>query len=241
MLLNFDIKFIFILAIPVLKTTNRGRPSATSIEVLKQRSLEQPERHVCFDCSRSFQRKKSLDTHILTHSNMKPYSCQYPGCTKKFKQSGQLKTHTRLHTGEKPFQCTHPICFISFAHANRKCPRHPNHPLKRVKNTSNKNVPFSERLFIDSCKENKYSVLQCIQNMDNQNYDDKNTLNFTNLQNKVYYANHLHEVNYCKSQNDVSNFNPQNDETKMRLLSAVALVQLCENNVNEKENIITRI
>jgi len=201
--------------------------------------MEQPERHVCFDCSRSFQRKKSLDTHILTHSNMKPYSCQYPGCTKKFKQSGQLKTHNRLHTGEKPFQCTYPMCFISFAHANRKCPHHPNHPLKRVKNNNNKNSPLGDQhQFIDSCKENKYSVLKCIQNMKNQNYDDKNGLNFTNHQSKVYYATHPNEVNYFKSQNDVVNFIPQNDETKMRLLSAVALVQLCENSVNEKENVI---
>ncbi|XP_065648518.1 metal regulatory transcription factor 1 [Hydra vulgaris] len=107
----------------------RGRPSTHTLQKL---CLENVHRHKCPDCHRSFPRKKSLDTHLLTHSNIKPYICDYPGCTRKFKQSGQLKTHLRLHTGEKPFQCSFPSCTVSFTHANRKCPRHPMHPLYRV-------------------------------------------------------------------------------------------------------------
>ena len=162
-------------------------------------------RHKCPDCHRSFPRKKSLDTHLLTHSNVKPYICDYPGCTRKFKQSGQLKTHLRLHTGEKPFQCSFPSCNVSFTHANRKCPHHPMHPLYRVSGETA--TLFGKKL-----------------------QDNENAVNW--LRNKYlrnpYHDKSLHFDSLCNSQplksSNISN--GLTDEEQKRMLSAVALVEL---------------
>lgn len=81
-----------------------------------------------------------LLTSLLYISGEKPYVCDYPRCTRKFAQSGQLKTHQRLHTGEKPFICAAPNCSRRFTHANRHCPDHPDHTLKRFSSKLEQNL-----------------------------------------------------------------------------------------------------
>ena len=57
----------------------------------------------CETCAKDFSSRKSLKTHKLIHSGLKPHQCNY--CAKSFRHSNTLKNHERIHRGEKPFSC----------------------------------------------------------------------------------------------------------------------------------------
>lgn len=210
---------------------SRGRPSADLIEILKQHSMQNPHRYSCSVCHRSFPRKKSLDTHRLTHSDVKPYACDFPGCNRKFKQSGQLKTHLRLHTGEKPFKCTYPYCATAFTHANRKCSLHPEFPLRRS-STDN----LSTNQFINMCSE-KLSDSENVEKIKNwfENYlanresklnDNKENIPPLELNQVKQDSSEDETVDVEIESDDSCRFPQANEENNKRLLSAVALVEL---------------
>lgn len=69
------------------------------------------KRHKCPFCSTEFTRHHNLKSHLLTHSQEKPYECQQ--CNASFRRLHDLKRHTKLHTGEKPHNC--PNCGRKFA------------------------------------------------------------------------------------------------------------------------------
>jgi len=204
---------------------SRGRPSATSLQILKQKSMENPFRFKCAVCSRSFPRKKSLDTHKLIHSDVKPYQCTFPNCNRKFKQSGQLKTHFRLHTGEKPFKCTYPLCETAFTHSNRKCPSHPDYSLQRMPgskllqtkksyaNMLGYNMDESYKQKVDAWLKGQLSVRGPLPDGKEKTVlsSIENTTNI-NLDNNIY------------------------EESNKRLLSAVALVELHDQTKTKMES-----
>jgi hypothetical protein len=56
-------------------------------------------------CDKSFSRPDSLDIHIKTHSNVRPFKCTYECCTKAYYHARSLKKHEKIHqkpTDEKP-------------------------------------------------------------------------------------------------------------------------------------------
>ncbi|KAB5555684.1 hypothetical protein PHYPO_G00036930 [Pangasianodon hypophthalmus] len=54
--------------------------------------------HRCTTCSRCFQFKHHLQSHMNSHSNLRPYGC--PVCRKAYAHSGSLSTHMKLHHSE---------------------------------------------------------------------------------------------------------------------------------------------
>ncbi|OKL60982.1 hypothetical protein UA08_03905 [Talaromyces atroroseus] len=61
------------------------------------------KKHRCPYCSTEFTRHHNLKSHLLTHSQEKPYVCQT--CQSRFRRLHDLKRHTKLHTGERPHIC----------------------------------------------------------------------------------------------------------------------------------------
>ncbi|EXJ96393.1 hypothetical protein A1O1_01519 [Capronia coronata CBS 617.96] len=69
------------------------------------------KKHRCPYCATEFTRHHNLKSHLLTHSQEKPYLCST--CQSRFRRLHDLKRHTKLHTGERPHIC--PKCGRKFA------------------------------------------------------------------------------------------------------------------------------
>lgn len=79
-------------------------------EVDKGKGKKQGE-FKCAECEKVCRTKKLLKYHLMSHSNLRPYSCDL--CSKSFKHRYEVNVHKRTHS--KPtFQCE--ICSKMFIH-----------------------------------------------------------------------------------------------------------------------------
>lgn len=69
----------------------------------KAKQSKPKERFLCTYCGQSFTWKRGLESHILTHSDERPYSCDI--CNKTFKRLNDLQLHRVIHSDEKPHKC----------------------------------------------------------------------------------------------------------------------------------------
>ena len=87
-----------------------------------------PQFYLCTfaSCNRSFTRYYNLKSHMRTHTNDRPYTCEM--CSAGFSRMHDLKRHANVHSGKRTFQCPH--CDKSFSrldavnrHKNTACKR----------------------------------------------------------------------------------------------------------------------
>ncbi|XP_012565572.2 zinc finger protein GFI1 homolog pag-3 [Hydra vulgaris] len=83
-------------------------------QILSKRFEYNEPFYSCAECGKKFYRWTSLTTHMLIHTDEKPFQCTY--CGKKFLRKSDLKKHEMMHTGVKPHQCT--ICGKHFSQSS---------------------------------------------------------------------------------------------------------------------------
>uniref|UniRef100_A0A8C6U4E9 Zinc finger protein 438 n=1 Tax=Neogobius melanostomus TaxID=47308 RepID=A0A8C6U4E9_9GOBI len=82
-----------------LQTANTlGNPPVPAPVALHLRGVSHSRLHRCPTCSRCFQFKHHLQSHMNSHNNSRPYAC--PVCRKAYAHSGSLSTHMKLHHSE---------------------------------------------------------------------------------------------------------------------------------------------
>lgn len=57
---------------------------------------------ICEICGKAYKHKYALNVHVGMHNGINPFSC--PHCKKSFTQKGALQRHIPIHTGEAPYQ-----------------------------------------------------------------------------------------------------------------------------------------
>jgi len=66
-------------------------------------------------CGKFFRYKSEIVRHTATHSESRPFICQYDNCFKAFKRNDALENHIRSsHTKETPFVCPFTDCGMKF-------------------------------------------------------------------------------------------------------------------------------
>ncbi|KAM8874329.1 uncharacterized protein znf648 [Spinachia spinachia] len=64
----------------------------------------------CTHCNWAFKKLCNLQSHLQTHTGLKPHVCDI--CGKAYSHQGTLQQHKRLHTGERPYHC--PFCVKTY-------------------------------------------------------------------------------------------------------------------------------
>ena len=85
-------------SVPAPDTENQQTDQQTQEEAPQQKVM-----HLCPYCSTMFARHHNLKSHLLTHSDVKPFLCQK--CNMEFGRFHDLKRHARLHTAKSLYTC----------------------------------------------------------------------------------------------------------------------------------------
>ncbi|GJE84720.1 C2H2-type zinc finger protein [Phanerochaete sordida] len=55
------------------------------------------KRYVCEVCEKRFERPSSLETHMNSHTGLRPHNCVVHGCPKSFSTKSNMQRHLRTH------------------------------------------------------------------------------------------------------------------------------------------------
>ncbi|XP_078115570.1 uncharacterized protein znf648 [Sander vitreus] len=64
----------------------------------------------CTHCNWAFKKLSNLQSHLQTHTGLKPHVCDI--CGKAYSHQGTLQQHKHLHTGDRPYHC--PFCVKTY-------------------------------------------------------------------------------------------------------------------------------
>ncbi|XP_026680895.1 gastrula zinc finger protein XlCGF71.1-like, partial [Diaphorina citri] len=112
----------------------KQRPALWAHKKLHDAKLEY--KFKCILCDRKFHRNSKLNSHMRTHSDVRPYKCDI--CEQHFKFNYDIQMHKRcVHSNIRPYQCT--LCSASFkrsSHLKQHGKTHikPEHDLKTKMN-----------------------------------------------------------------------------------------------------------
>lgn len=82
-------------------------------EVPKGQVIKVPSGYKCTICGRIFALRGNAKTHLITHTDVKPFPCDIEGCDKRLRTKESLRRHHMSHMGIKLFEC--PECKKKFS------------------------------------------------------------------------------------------------------------------------------
>ncbi|KAL0575212.1 hypothetical protein V5O48_006751 [Marasmius crinis-equi] len=70
-------------------------PVGETVGIVKKK--KKSKMHQCEICNKLFPRPSGLKTHMNTHYNLKPFTCEFPGCNRSFTVRSNARRHLRTH------------------------------------------------------------------------------------------------------------------------------------------------
>ncbi|KAK7048843.1 hypothetical protein R3P38DRAFT_2871663 [Favolaschia claudopus] len=87
---------------PLIIETIPSREQLTVEREMRRRQSRAAQMHACRICGKQFPRRSGLETHMNTHTGVRPYSCPFPGCEKVFNVLSNARRHHNTHFYQPP-------------------------------------------------------------------------------------------------------------------------------------------
>uniref|UniRef100_A0A1B0GLQ0 C2h2-type zn-finger protein n=1 Tax=Lutzomyia longipalpis TaxID=7200 RepID=A0A1B0GLQ0_LUTLO len=97
-----------------VKKVKQEEAEPTDGETKKKKKQQNRTLKVCYICGKT---TTNQTLHLIRHSDMTPYKCDYPDCTKSYKTYLGLRYHKYTHTDYRPHVCE--ICGRGFARRSK--------------------------------------------------------------------------------------------------------------------------
>ncbi|XP_005103290.1 uncharacterized protein LOC101861524 [Aplysia californica] len=85
-------------------------PSSEGVEAdgadTKNQIVKVPSGFKCCVCGRIFSLRGNAKAHLITHTEERPFPCQFEGCDKRLRTKESLRRHQLSHMGIKMFECS---------------------------------------------------------------------------------------------------------------------------------------